>query len=154
MNQGYDFKGYGDDGDRHFTPLSMNLVATPYPDLDLRGYFNFDHYDKDINSALFSANLYVPRTRGRKDVYRLDYVYYRGSRESIDGYFDINLVYGFSFGSQFSLEMRSDTTVSNSYWLTYQSQCWAMTLKLERQDEQNSFGLGFHLLGLGDVNKK
>ena len=154
INQGYDFKGYGDDGDRHFTPLSMNLIATPYSDLDLRGYFNFDHYDKDINSALFSANLYVPRTRGKKDTYRLDYVYSKGSRESIDGYFDINLAYGFSFGSQFSLEMRSDTTVSNSYWLTYQSQCWAMTLKLERQDEQNSFGVGFHLLGLGDINKK
>ncbi len=154
INQGYDFKGYGDDGDRHFTPLSMNLIATPYPDLDVRGHFNFDHYDKDIDSALFSANLHIPRAGGKKDTYRLDYIYNKDSRESIDGYFDINLVHGFSFGSQFSFEMRSDTTVSNSYWLTYESQCWAMTLKLERQDEQNSFGIGFHLLGLGDINKK
>lgn len=154
LKQGYDFKGYGDDGDRHFTPLYMALVTTPFPDIDLRGNLSWDHYDKEIRSALFSANLYVPRTGGRMDTYRLDYVYSRGSRESIEGFFDINLAYGFSFGSQFDLEMRSDTTVSNSYWLKYQSQCWAVTFKIERQDEQNSFGVGFHLLGLGDISKR
>ena len=153
LNQGYDFKGYGDDGDRHFTPLSMDMTVTPFPDIDLRGYFMWDHYDKEITSALFSANMYVPRTGGRTDTYKLDYVYAKDSRESLEGYFDINLAYGFSFGSQFALEMRSDTTVSNAYWLEYQSQCWAVTFKLERQDEQNSFGVGFHLLGLGDIKK-
>ena len=153
INQGYDFKGYGDDGDRHFTPLSMYLNATPFPELDLRGRFEWDHYDKEVNSGLLSANLHIPRERGRVDTYRLDYIYTRGVRESIDGYFDIYLAHGFSFGSDFSLEMRTDTTVSNSYWLTYESQCWAATLKLQRQDEQTSFGIGFHLLGLGDIRK-
>ncbi|RLB12931.1 MAG: hypothetical protein DRG39_00580 [Deltaproteobacteria bacterium] len=153
LNQAYDFKGYGDDGDRHFSPLFMGLVVTPFSDIDLRGNFSWDHYDKQINSALLSANMQFPRRGGRTDTYRLDYVYSRGSRESIEGYFNINLAYGFSFGSQFALEMRSDTTVSNSYWLTYQSQCWAVTFKLERQDEQSSVGVGFHLLGLGDINK-
>jgi len=153
LTQGYDFKGYGDNGDRHFTPLYMNLVATPFQNMDFRGYFKWDHYDTEIISALFSANLSMPRTGGRNDTYKLDYIYQKDNRESLEGYFDINLAYGFSFGSQFALEMRSDTTVSNSYWLRYDSQCWAVVFKVERQDEQNSFGIGFHLLGLGDINK-
>ncbi len=153
LSQGYDFNGYGEDKDRHFTPLYMDLVATPSSEFDIRGHFKWDHYDKEIASAMFSANMSVPRTGGKTDTYRLDYIYTRGSRENIKGYFDINLVYGFAFGSEFSFEMMSDTTVYNSYWLRYTSQCWAATLKLERQDEQTSFGLGFQLLGLGDIKR-
>ncbi len=150
LNQGYDFNGYEED--RHFTPLFMDLIATPFSNIDIRGNFRWDHYDTEIKSALFSATVYVPRERGEKDTYKIDYVYREGEKESLEGYFDINLKGGFAFGSSFELEMRTDTTVSNSYWLRYRSQCWEAKFQLKRQDEQTSFGIGFHLLGLGDIS--
>jgi len=157
LSQGFDVhearrdEGPGEDREP-FTPLTFAFTATPFTDIDIRGDMQWNHYDTEFSSANLSADLSVDRSGGRQDRYTIDYVYRKDSKKSIDCWSDVNLVHGFSVGASLERDMELDEDISNSFWIRYVSQCWGITVKADREDEETSIGLGFQLMGLGDTN--
>ncbi|MBW2116416.1 MAG: LPS assembly protein LptD [Deltaproteobacteria bacterium] len=131
-------------------PLTASLSIYPTSDLDLRWSTAWDHYEKEISYTVLSLDLTVDRSGGREDTYEVDYVNYKYGQESLNFWIDVNLAYGFSVGSSLERDLDLSENISNRYWLQYKSQCWGVKLIGEREDEETSIMLQFHLLGLGD----
>ncbi|MDY6971056.1 MAG: LPS assembly protein LptD, partial [Thermodesulfobacteriota bacterium] len=157
LSQGYDIdearRHGGTEGKKEpFLPLSATLMVTPFPDLDLRGHMQWDHYDHVIPEASLSLELFVKRSGGRRDIYTVDYLYSRkDDQKSLDFWFNVNLAYGFSLGSSLERDLEAGQNISNRYWLEYASQCWGIQLGAEEEDEETSIQIVFRFLGLGDI---
>lgn len=157
LTQGYDIdearRHGGSEGKKEpFLPLSAALVATPFPDLDLRGDIQWDHYDHEIPEASLSLELFIDRSGGRRDTYKVDYLYNReDDRKALDFWLNVNLAYGFSLGSSLERDLEAGQNISNRYWLEYLSQCWGIRFAAEKEDEETSIEVVFRLLGLGDI---
>jgi len=155
LTQGYDFDEAAREkpaGEKQepLTPLAATLVITPFSNLDLRGSGRWDHYAHEITTGTLSLNLLVERMGGRKDRYRLDYIYEKRITRTLNFSWDLNLPYGFSTGVSFGRDMMVDYSLLTRYWLGYQSQCWGAKLFLERENEGTRIMLMFNLLGLGN----
>ena len=130
-------------------PLSASLILRPFPDVDLQGTGLWDHYDHEISSATFSGEFSMDRAGGREDMVRVDYQYIRDDKKDLSLYLDMNLVHGVSVGSSIKRDMVLGHEVSNSYWFSYQSQCWGARLGAKKENEDTSVTVVFRLLGLG-----
>ncbi len=157
--QGYDIneaRGHkgSDNKKRPFTPLTASFTSNPFNNFDVRANTAWNHYDREFTSANLSADIRVNRTHGREDFYSIDYVYAKDSAKHLDLQADINLMYGFSAGGTIKKDFRTDDNISNSFWVRYQSQCWATILTAENKDQETSFKINFQLKGLGDFQNK
>jgi hypothetical protein len=65
---------------------------------------------------------------------------------------DVNLLYGFYVGSALERDLGAGTTLSNRYWLGYNSQCWGARLVVDFEDDETTVMVGFTLLGLGKIS--
>lgn len=158
ISQGYDFER--PDGqpvgekEGSLTPLTASMVVTPFPDLDLRGSGQWDHYQHGITSANLSLDLKVPRVGGRKDFYHLEYLYQKDVTRSLGLEWDLYLAYGFSAGINLTRDLMANHSVYTRYWMGYESQCWGARLYLQTNDSGTQIMLGFNLLGLGGLGPK
>jgi LPS-assembly protein len=81
-----------------FEPLAARLTLYPWPDLYFLGSGSWD-WDEDKLTALnLALELSVPRSGGRKDRYKVDYLDVDGSTKSLNFLIDVNLAYGCSIG--------------------------------------------------------
>jgi LPS-assembly protein len=133
-----------------FAPLTASLSVYPTSALDLSWTTAWDHYEKEIPYTILSLNLTVDRSGGRQDLYSIDYMDNQTGQSSLNYWIEVNLAYGFSVGSSLARDMDLGENISNRYWLQYMSQCWGVKLIGEREDDETSIMLQFHLLGLGD----
>ena len=143
LSQGYDLD------ESRLNQLTGTLILMPFPDLDLNAQFRWDHHKNEISFADLSLEFDMERSGGKKDIYRIDYVYLDGLNKGLSYYIYVNMPYGFSAGSSLKRDMDLGHNIENSYWLEYLSQCWGARLTLERFDEESSIMLTFRLLGLG-----
>jgi LPS-assembly protein len=68
LNQGYDIREDNEDGEnKPLTPLTAELIVTPFPTLDLRGSTGWDHYENTFTQTTLSGELTVARYGGRQD---------------------------------------------------------------------------------------
>ena len=134
-----------------FEPLTGLLVLRPFQDIDIYGEARWDHYDHKMTFADLSLDLSVQRSGKRKDTFKVDYQYEKDGQKSLNFWLGVNLAHGFSVGSSLERDLGLDYTVSNSYWLDYQNQCWGVRFGAERQDEDTNVMVLFRLLGLGDI---
>jgi len=105
LNQGYDFQEATEDGENTpLTPLTAELIVTPFPTLDLRGSTGWDHYENTFTQTTLSGEFTVNRYGGRHDYYEINYQYYRygeNDQANINFRTNINLAYGFSWADRF-----------------------------------------------------
>lgn len=134
-----------------FTPFSAEMIVTPFSGLDLRGNAKWDHYDHEFTNATVSGRFSVPRSRGRKDIYEVDYIYKRDSNQDLNLLVNLNLIYGFSVGGSLKRDMKIGRNISTSGWAGYQSQCWGVKLGVERENWDTSVMVVFRLVGLGET---
>jgi len=156
LSQGYDIDDARGDGktggaDEPFAPLSALLTVTPFPGFDLRGNVQWDHYDHHVPYTTLSAEVSLDRSGGRKDTCEIDYQYVKDTQENVNFRLDINLAYRFSAGGSLERDLGFGENISESYWLEYESQCWAVRVVAEREDEDTRAAVVFSLLGLGDI---
>jgi LPS-assembly protein len=148
-----------------FRPLSAELIVRPLRYLDLRGGVRWDHYDLTVADSNVSFDLSVDRAGGRKDKYKIDYIYVRDNPERLSEYdwdiqtnlehslnvhADVNIAFGFYVGGSLENNLGESEVISNSYWLGYQSQCWGTKFLVEMEDDEMTFMVGINLLGLGE----
>ena len=143
LSQGYDLD------ESRLNHLTGTLILMPFPDLNLDARFRWDHHKDEFSFADLSLEFDMKRSGGRKDTYRIDYVYLDGLNKGLSYYLNVNLPYGFSAGSSLKRDMDLGHNIENNYWLEYLSQCWGARLTVERFDEESSIMLTFRLLGLG-----
>ncbi|HJX34618.1 MAG TPA: LPS assembly protein LptD [Desulfatiglandales bacterium] len=143
LSQGYDLD------ESRLEQLTGTLILTPFPDLDLDAEVRWDHHKDEISFADLSLEYDMERSGGRKDTYRIDYVYLDGLNKGLSYYLNVNMPYGFSAGSSLQRDMDLRHNIENSYWIEYLAQCWGARLTVERFDEESSIMLTFRLLGLG-----
>jgi LPS-assembly protein len=136
-----------------FVPLIGSLSITPYPNLDLKATANWDHYKHYISSESIALDLAVERSGKRKDNYSVDFEYAKHSVKSLNYGLKINLLYGFSIGTNGKKDLIIKHDIENSYWIDYQSQCWGLRLIYEDLDEDKRTMLIFRLLGIGDIGR-
>ncbi len=160
LTQGYDIQEKRRDSitrDREpFGPLNMELTVTPFPNLNLFSQVAWDHYDQQITFADLSLSLITPRSGNRKDRFQMDYLYEIENdaiddHESLNFWFDVNVVGGLTVGSSFEKDMNHSHDISNRYWLQFQGQCWGVKVIAEKENDETSLMLEFQLRGLADI---
>ncbi len=157
LSQGYDIdeatrdRAASGEKKKPLTPLSADLLVTPFQNLDLRGNGQWDHYDHEFSAGSLSLALSVPRAGGRWDHYGVDFLYDKDTAKSLGFDWDLNLLYGFWTGMAFRKNLLAGQSIYTRYWVGYKSQCWGVHVSLAREDQDTSIMLGFHLLGLGDI---
>ncbi len=154
LSQGYDLnEAKRDDlitGKREpFEPLTAELTLTPFDTLNLDSEVQWDHYSNDVSFADLSLALDIERANGRRDEYRIDYVYRISGDKGLAYFIKVNLMAGFSVGSSLNRDIEMDNDIENSYWVEYDSQCWGMRLGVDRRDEDSRIMLSFQMLGFG-----
>ena len=137
--------------DKPFEPLTALLILRPFQHIDLYSEAKWDHYDHKITFADLSLDVSVERSGQRKDTFKVDYQYEKDGQKSLNFWLGVNLAHGFSVGSSLERDLGMAHTISNSYWLDYQNQCWGVRFGAERQDEDTNVIVLFRLLGLGDI---
>lgn len=156
LSQGYDIDEATEErlpGERKepLTPLTADLLVTPFSNLDFRGNGQWDHYDHDFTGGSLSLDLSVPRSGNRLDRYGLDFIYTKDTTKSLGFDWEVNLVYGFSTGMTFKRNLLVDDSIYTRYWVGYNHQCWGVRLSVAREDDDTRIMLVFNLLGLGDI---
>ncbi len=154
--QGYNLREARSDQDsaeekKSFEPLTGMLTLTPYPSLYLDAEVQWDYYESDIPLAEVSLSWAIQRSGGRSDMIGLDYQYTKDAAKGLYLYGQVNLIYGFSVGGTLSQNLSSNTSVQQTVYLDYQSQCWGVRVVAESLEGTNSFVVLFRLLGLGNL---
>lgn len=139
--------------DHKITYLDLSLELTVDRSGGRKDRFNLDYqYNTDDFNMFDQDNL----NRYNTDIfsrYGLDYfnMYNTGNRKSINLWFDVNLIRGFSTGSSLVRDMNLDKSISNRYWVQYQRQCWGVKLIGGRENEESIVMVEFQLFGLGNI---
>jgi LPS-assembly protein len=153
LNQGYDIREDNEDGEnKPLTPLTAELIVTPFPTLDLRGSTGWDHYENTFTQTTLSGELTVARYGGRQDYYEINYQHYTydsGDQTNINFRTNINLAYGFSVGGSLQRDLAVEKNISSAGWLGYQGQCWGVKLGAGKESGDTTFIVAFRLVGLG-----
>ena len=155
LNQGYDFQEATEDGENTpLTPLTAELIVTPFPTLDLRGSTGWDHYENTFTQTTLSGEFTVNRYGGRHDYYEINYQYYRygeNDQANINFRTNINLAYGFSVGGSLQRDLEVEKNISSAGWLGYQGQCWGVRLGAGKESGDTTFIVALRLVGLGSA---
>lgn len=155
LNQGYDIEEANEDGENEpLTPLTAELIVTPFPALDLRGSAGWDHYENALTQTTLSGELTVQRYGGRQDYYEINYQHYKYEEEdqtNINFRTNINLAYGFSVGGSLQRDLAVEKNISSAGWLGYQGQCWGVRLGAGKESGDTTFILAIRLVGLGSA---
>ena len=154
--QGYDISEERHDKERGeekrpFTPLTLVLDVTPVRYIDCDAEIKWNHYDHELEYADLSLVLLIDRLGGKKDTYKLNYLYEKDNFKNINLEVNLNLVHGFSIGGLWEKDLELDERISNQYWLDYESQCWGVRIGAEWEDKVTSVSASFRLIGLGDI---
>ncbi|MCP4576890.1 MAG: LPS-assembly protein LptD [Deltaproteobacteria bacterium] len=153
LNQGYDIEETNEDGENEpLTPLTAELIVTPFPSLDLRGSTGWDHYENTFTQTTLSGELTVQRYGGRQDYYEINYQSYTYDDEdqtNINFRTNINLAYGFSVGGSLQRDLAVKKNISSAGWLGYQRQCWGVRLGAGAESGDTTFIVAVRLVGLG-----
>ena len=128
------------------------MRVQPLGNTDFLGRVNWDYYDQEITNAGLSLDLFIKRSGGRKDTFKIDYVFERDIQETVSAAFALNLAYGFSVGASIKRDILLDTNISSRYWLGYDSQCWGAKIVAEVEEDETTVTFLFNLLGLGEIN--
>jgi len=157
--QGYRINGtwWEDDlsnEDKPFEPLVGILTLRPLSNVYLDGEVHWDHYDKDIAFADVALALTIPRSGGRKDYIGVAYQYDKEGEKGINASAHVNLDYGFSVGGAISRDLNQENSLSESFYIDYQSQCWGVRVISDNLDGIGSVMVQFRLLGLGQVRAR
>jgi len=135
-----------------FEPLYAELILRPFQGFSLFAETEWDYYDHKITFADVALDFTIARSGGRKDIFRVDYLYGKDEdHKSINFWFDVNLVYGLSAGSYYQRDLNVKENVSTKYWLQYKRQCWGLRLTVKDEDEDTSVMLELQLIGLGSA---
>ncbi|MCG6878463.1 MAG: LPS assembly protein LptD [Deltaproteobacteria bacterium] len=156
LNQGYDIYETTDDKDNQpFTPLTAELIVTPFPALDVRGSTGWDHYKSAFTQTTLSGELTVKRYGGRRDYYEINYQHYlydeKANQTNINFRTNINLAYGFSVGASLQRDLEVEKNISSAGWLGYQGQCWGVKLGAGKESGDTTFIVAVRLVGLGSA---
>ena len=155
LNQGYDIEEANEEGENEpLTPLTAELIVTPFPALDLRGSAGWDHYENALTQTTLSGELTVQRYGGRQDYYEINYQHYKYEEEdqtNINFRTNINLAYGFSVGGSLQRDMAVEKNISSAGWLGYQGQCWGVRLGAGAESGDTTFIVAIRLVGLGSA---
>jgi LPS-assembly protein len=136
---------------RPFEPLEVELRLTPFPYLDFKGGVLWDHQEDQVSATDLSLEFSLDRSGGRKDRFKVDYLYIKGESENINYNINVNLWHGFSVGTFLQKDISRRHDISTGYWLEYQSHCWGVRLSATSFDEISTFMVTFNLLGLGGI---
>ena len=155
LNQGYDIQQErGDDENRPLTPLTAEIIVTPFPTLDLRGSTGWDHYDNTFTQTTLSGEFSIDRYGGRRDYYEINYQHYKYDEQdqtNINFRTNINLAYGFSVGGSLQRDLEVEKNISSNGWLGYQGQCWGVRLGAGKESGDTTFIVAIRLVGLGSA---
>ncbi len=155
LNQGYDIEKATDEGeDQPFTPLTAELIVTPFPALDLRGSTGWDHYEGTFTQTTLSGELTVQRYGGRHDYYEINYQHYTyedNNQTNLNFRTNINLAYGFSVGGSLQRDLEVEKNISSAGWLGYEGQCWGVKLGAGKESGDTTFIVAIRLVGLGSA---
>ncbi|MCF8129237.1 MAG: LPS assembly protein LptD [Deltaproteobacteria bacterium] len=156
LNQGYEIQKAKEDGENEpFTPLTAELILTPFPSLDLRGSTGWDYYQNTFTETTLSGELTVSRTGGRRDYYEINYQHYVYEEETnqtnINFRTNINLAYGFSVGGSLQRDLEVEKNISSAGWVGYQGQCWGVRLGAGSESGDTTFIVAVRLVGLGSA---
>ncbi|MFH0844360.1 MAG: LPS assembly protein LptD [Pseudomonadota bacterium] len=134
-----------------FEPLVGIFTLDPFPCLQFDAEAHWDYYDHDVTYTDLSLELSVNRSGGLKDSYGIDYQFKEGENENLNYRMDIHLLYGFSAGTSFRRDLQFKYDLERSYWLRYESQCWAVKFAAGSLDGINSVMVTFSLKGIGEI---
>jgi len=155
LNQGYNIRETTEDGENQpLTPLTAELILTPFPAMDLRGSTGWDHYQNAFTQTTLSGELTVQRYGGRSDYYEINYQHYLYEEENqtnINFRTNINLAYGFSVGGSLQRDLEVEKNISSAGWLGYQGQCWGVRLGAGKESGDTTFIVAVRLVGLGSA---
>ena len=156
LNQGYDiYKATDDEDNQPFTPLTAELIVTPFPALDIRGSTGWDYYQNAFTQTTLSGELTVKRYGGRRDYYEINYQHYlyenADNQTNINFRTNINLSYGFSIGGSLQRDLEVEKNISSAGWVGYQEQCWGVKLGAGQESGDTTFIVAFRLVGLGSA---
>ena len=156
LNQGYDLSEATDDQDNEpFTPLTAELIVTPFPALDIRGSTGWDYYQNAFTQTTLSGELTVKRYGGRLDYYEINYQHYlydnADNQTNINFRTNINLPYGFSVGGSLQRDLEVEKNISSAGWVGYQEQCWGVRLGAGQESGDTTFIVAVRLVGLGSA---
>ena len=153
LNQGYDFDNAKGDNDKPLTPLTAELIVTPFSFLDLRGSAGWDHYENRFSRATLSGDLSVKRSGGRTDSYEVNYQSYDqtddNKQENINFRANVHLVHGFSVGGSLQRDIAGGQSISSGGWVGYQGQCWGVKVGAGKESGDTTFMVVIRLVGLG-----
>jgi len=157
--QGYRLDGtWWDKGvsgeERPFEPLIGILTMRPLSNLYLDTEVHWDHYDKNIPFADVALALAIPRSGGRTDSVGVAYQYDKEEEKGFNASAHVNLDYGFSVGGGISIDLDNDNSLSESFYVDYQSQCWGVRVISSNLEGIGSVMVQFRLLGLGQIGAR
>lgn len=155
LNQSYDMEEQRSDKEdsEPFAPLEALLIVTPFPNLDLRGSANWNHYQKDFSNATLSGTLAVNRLGGRRDDYEINYQYINEGQSNLNFRLNVNILHGFSAGGSMQRDLSAGENISTAGWLGFESQCWGIRMGAEKQTGQTNVIVVLKLTGLGDTGE-
>lgn len=155
LNQGYEIQEADEDKNEPLTPLTAELIVTPFPALDLRGSTGWDHYSNEFTQTTLSGELSVQRYGGRRDYYEINYQHYlydeADNQTNINFRTNINLAYGFSIGGSLQRDLEVEKNISSAGWVGYQGQCWGLRMGMGKESGDTTFIVAVRLVGLGDA---
>lgn len=155
LNQGYDIDEANNEGEnKPFTPLTAELIVTPFPSIDLRGSTGWNYYEKTLSQTTLSGELTVQRYGGRRDYYEINYQHYPyedDGQTNINFRTNINLGYGFSVGGSLQRDLDVEKNISSSGWLGYMGQCWGVKLGAGKESGDTTVIVAVRLVGLGSA---
>ena len=156
LNQGYDiYEATDEEENQPFTPLTAELIVTPFPALDVRGSTGWDYYQNAFTQTTLSGELTVKRYGGRRDYYEINYQHHlyenADNQTNINFRTNINLTYGFSIGGSLQRDLEVEKNISSAGWVGYQGQCWGVKLGAGQESGDTTFIVAVRLVGLGSA---
>ena len=139
-----------DEEKKPFEPLTAALILRPANYIDFYGVTKWDHYENELTETNVSCSFNVNRSGGRMDSFRVTYQDAADADNALNYWLRVNLAYGLAAGTSLRRNLDSKQTISNKYWLEFDSQCWGVMAGIGKEEADTTFLLAFRLLGLGE----
>ncbi len=142
LEQGYNLNH----DETEFLPLSIILTLNTSKYVSLYSKTLYDHDTDRVKWAFTSIDISLPQIEA-------DLRYHYRREESKDLSLDLTIepLSGISAGMNIRKELYWDEDLSSSYFIRYESQCWAVQISWSKLDDAKSVMFNFDLRGLGSI---
>ncbi|MFW6011380.1 MAG: LPS-assembly protein LptD, partial [Desulfosalsimonas sp.] len=148
IEQAYDFRQKSDP-EKAWMPLLAELDLTPADLITLRADGTWNHANNELDTGNLSLRLYDDRGDELRAEYRYTRREDRDSVKSIDLYAKTPITKSLTLFGNYERNLETNTDIEKGLGVRYQSQCWAIEVAWQDEEDDTRYMAMVELMGLG-----